>query len=251
QAPLRPAAVPASICLGVGLLVSNWLSFDAYMHVVVAPLVWGGFCQGGAARVLTIFLSVSFFVRPGNRFFIPTYTTASPARAEAVKDGRVSAHRRLDLEGFEHDGTLERVGMMTYEGSPRVVDELRPHACMRWARDPDHDAVMRIAAKLRGGGPILYHGNLSHADVRDTAHLEPSSATRRKSCGQGPKPSGGVVRASLQWAGRRTTPSGTTPSRTKCHRAMSSLRAKATIIFLREPFFVRASNHLAKALSFW
>jgi len=28
------------------------------------------------------------------------------------------------------------------------VDELRPHPCMRWARDPDHDAVMRIAAKL-------------------------------------------------------------------------------------------------------
>src|SRR5262245_17543529 len=67
----------------------------------------------------------------------------------------------------------------------------------------------------------------------------------------GPKPSGGVARTSLQWVGRRTTPSGTTPSRTKCHRAMSSLRAKATIIFLREAFFVRASNHLAKALSFW
>jgi hypothetical protein len=34
---------------------------------------------------------------------------------------------------------------------------------------------------------------------------------------------------------------------------MSSLRAKATIIFLREvrAFLVRASNHFAKALSFW
>ena len=44
-------------------------------------------------------------------------------------------------------------------------------------------------------------------------------------------------------AGRRTTPSGTTPSRTKCHKAISSLRAKATIIVLREPraFSVRAS----------
>jgi len=29
---------------------------------------------------------------------------------------------------------------------------------MRWVRDPDHDAVMRIAAKLRGGGPILLDG---------------------------------------------------------------------------------------------
>jgi len=59
-----------------------------------------------------------------------------------------SATARLVLDGSEHDGTLERVGMTTFEGSPRVVDKLRPHACMRWARDPDHDAVMRIAAKL-------------------------------------------------------------------------------------------------------
>src|SRR5215831_16661041 len=116
--------------------------------------------------ILTIFLSVSFFVL--RQFLCSTWAAVSsprpthphsPARAEAVRDGRVSAHRRLVLEGFEHDGTLERVGMTTFEGSPRVVDELRPHPCMRWARDPDHDAVMRIAAKLRGGGPILYHGN--------------------------------------------------------------------------------------------
>jgi hypothetical protein len=40
------------------------------------------------------------------------------------------------------------------------------------------------------------------------------------------------------------------PSRTKCHWAMSSIGAKATIIFLREPwaFLVRASNHLARAI---
>jgi hypothetical protein len=25
-------------------------------------------------------------------------------------------------------------------------------------RDPDHDAVMRIGSKLRGGGPILHNG---------------------------------------------------------------------------------------------
>src|SRR5262249_62346188 len=69
-----------------------------------------------------------------------------------------SATARLVLDGSEHDGTLALVGMTTFEGSPRVVDELRPHPCMRWARGPDHDAVMRIAAKLRGGGPILSDG---------------------------------------------------------------------------------------------
>src|SRR6266550_3498074 len=54
-------------------------------------------------------------------------------------------------------------------------------------------------------------------------------------------------------AGRRMTPSGTTPSRTSRHRAIRSLRAKATIMVLRVPraFSVRARNHCAKALSFW
>ena len=49
------------------------------------------------------------------------------------------------------------------------------------------------------------------------------------------------------------TPSGTTPSRTSRHRAIRSLRAKATIMVLRVPraFSVRARNHCAKALSFW
>jgi hypothetical protein len=47
------------------------------------------------------------------------------------------------------------------------------------------------------------------------------------------------------------TPSGTTPSRTSRHRAIRSLRAKATIMVLRVPraFSVRARNHCAKALS--
>jgi hypothetical protein len=41
------------------------------------------------------------------------------------------------------------------------------------------------------------------------------------------------------------TPSGTTPSRTSRHRAIRSLRAKATIMVLRVPraFSVRTRNH--------
>ena len=43
-------------------------------RVTLRFLVWGDFCQGGAPRVLSIFLSLSFFVRPGRaRFFIPTH----------------------------------------------------------------------------------------------------------------------------------------------------------------------------------
>jgi hypothetical protein len=52
--------------------------------------------------------------------------------------------------------------------------------------------------------------------------------------------------------GRRTTPSGTTLSRTSRHKAIKSLRAKATIMSLRVPraFSVRARNHCAKVLFF-
>jgi len=94
-----------------------------------------------------------------------------------------SATARLVLDGSEHDGTLAVVGMTTFEGRPRVVDELRPHPCMRWVLDPDHDAVMRIAAKLRGGGPILYRGikaMLSYGTPPPRTVSDPSEA-----CGVG------------------------------------------------------------------
>ena len=55
-------------------------------------------------------------------------------------------------------------------------------------------------------------------------------------------------------AGRKMTPSGTSPVMTRRHSAMRSLRASATIIVLRvlpRPSAVRASNHFAKALCFW
>ena len=62
--------------------------------------------------------------------------------------GALAPHRRLVLDGSEHDGTLAVVGMTTSERSPRVVHE---HSChilvFGGCRDPDHDAVMRIAAK--------------------------------------------------------------------------------------------------------
>ena|SRR5262245_11237093 len=56
----------------------------------------------------------------------PTRIRGAGARGEAVKDGRVSAHRRLVLDGFEHGGTLAVVGMTKSRGSPRVVHE---HSC--------------------------------------------------------------------------------------------------------------------------
>jgi hypothetical protein len=49
---------------------------------------------------------------------------------------------------------------------------------MRWGKGPNHDAVIRIGSKLRGGGPILHIG-VKAVVFAGTRHLQPSSATRR------------------------------------------------------------------------
>ena len=108
------------------------------------------------------------------------------------------------------------------------------------------------AAKLRSGGPILPFGIESQGNTSGLRHLEPSSATRHQRADRA-ETVGCPSVTSVHYAGRRTTPSGTTPSRTRRHRAISSLRARATIMVLRVPrvFSARARNHCAKALSFW
>ncbi len=106
------------------------------------------------------------------------------------------------------------------------------------------------AAKLRGGGPILPRGLIAKWALGwpppRTVIGDPSQAYDRAETASVPSAS------SLHCAGRKTTPSGTTPSRTKRHREIKSLRAKATIIVLRVPraFSVRARYHCANALSF-
>jgi hypothetical protein len=112
------------------------------------------------------------------------------------------------------------------------------------------------AAKLRGSGPILHRGLEAMEATSGHRHLGSSSAA----------PSMGrqsgchivllflVSPAIAHAAGRKMTPSGTSPVVTRRHSAMSSLRASATIIVLRvlpRPSAVRASNYFAKALSFW
>ena len=108
------------------------------------------------------------------------------------------------------------------------------------------------AAKLRGGGPHSFPRHKSHDTSRDPA----TSNRHRRSVSSGrtrPETVGVSSATSVHYTGRRTTPSGTTPSRTRRHKAIRSLRAKATIMVLRAPraFSVRARNHRAKALSFW
>ena len=163
-------------------------------------------------------------------------------------------HRGLLFEGSEHDDTRLGSGMTTSWASSRqrtIARATSGHAVGN--TNPDDDAVMRIGSKLEAGGPTPTHGmqamELAGAPPPRTVIL----ATCRKLCRQAAKPSDLLERPPLQCAERRTTPSGTTPSLTRCHKAMSSLRARATIIFLRRrcAFSVRTRNHLASALSFW
>ena len=129
-------------------------------RVTLQFLVWGDFCQGGAPRVLSIFLSLSFFVRPGRaRFFIPTRRLMAPAARRSGQGWRVSATEGLSLRAPSMTAHLARVGDEDIEGSPRVVHDCSCHILVCGGyRDPDHDAVMRIGSKLRGGGPILTYG---------------------------------------------------------------------------------------------
>ena len=106
------------------------------------------------------------------------------------------------------------------------------------------------AAKLRSGGPILPFGlkakGLVGIPPPRTVIDVPSQADKAGTVGV---PSA----SSVHCAARKTTPSGTMPSRTSRHRAISSLRAKATIMGFRVPraFSVRDRNHFVKALVFW
>jgi hypothetical protein len=98
------------------------------------------------------------------------------------------------------------------------------------------------AAKLRGGGPILHSGLEAMVGGRVTA----TSDRHRQTLAGAAKVIFLFVLSSLVLAydaGRKTTPCGISPVITRRQRAMSSLRASATIIVLRvlpRPSAVRA-----------
>lgn len=150
--------------------------------------------------------------------------------------------------------------------APHAVQDrcVGPDACIHAfaltpsARDAPCHARTRImmqscasAAKLRSGGPILPFG------VRAKGRLgipPPRTVIGVPSQAYGQAETVVVPSASfVHCAGRKTTPSGTMPSRMSRHRAISSLRAKATIMGFRVPraFSVRDRNHFVKALFFW
>ena len=72
------------------------------------------------------------------RFFAPTRSFLWPSRTGAVRAGRLfGGHRRLGLDGFEHDGTLDAVGM-TIGGEPAFGrGSIAPQPCIRWVQEPE------------------------------------------------------------------------------------------------------------------
>ena len=115
--------------------------------------------------------------------------------------------------------------------------------------EPDHDAVMRIGGKAPGGGPILPVG-IGAMSATGSRHLGSSIGSPER---QGARRIGKKMLSpgTFQPAGRKMTPSDVSPVVTKRQSAISSLRARATIMVLRVPLrlsAVRARYHRASAL---
>ena len=199
---------------------------------------------------------ISFFVRSESRSFVPTRASRMSSRAGAVKVGRrtnlaaCSALARPYLDSSEHDGTLVRSGWRSEGSSLSGADQSRHNLVSGGPGDPNHDAAMRIGSEAPK--------RRTHSFPRHNSHGTNRNPPPRIVIGD-PSQADGLSRncwvpsaTSVYCVGRRTTPSGTTPSRTSRHKAIKSLRAKATIMSLRVPraFSVRARNHCAKVLFF-
>jgi hypothetical protein len=104
------------------------------------------------------------------------------------------------------------------------------------------------AAKLLGGGPILETGFQNHGLLRVTATSD-RHRTPTMFCSSASESL--AFLSLLPHAARNTTPAGTSPVVTRRHKAISNLRARATIIVLRFlPPSVRVRYQWANALSF-
>src|SRR3979409_773403 len=117
--------------------------------------------------------------------------------------------------------------------------------------DPNHDAVMRIGCEAPRGGPFPPVGSCAMSAVPATSDRQSAVRPERQRERRIGKKM--LFPEAFQPAGRRMTPSNVSPVVTKRQSAISSLRARATIIVLRVPArlsAVRARYHCASALCF-
>ena len=123
---------------------------------------------GVKQRSSSFFRSSHPFVRLGDHPFIPT-------RASLTSVGRrtnlaaCSAFARPHLDSFEHDGTLDAIGM-TIRGEPAFGrGSIAPQPCIRWVQEPDHDAAMRIGSEAPRRRAHSSSRHDSHESPRDPA----------------------------------------------------------------------------------
>src|SRR5215469_15045968 len=120
--------------------------------------------------------------------------------------------------------------------------------------DPNHDADMRIDGEAPGRRALSDYRLEGHGALRDHRHLGSLSAVTQPSNGRNLCLRTRHQQPETHATGRSVRLVGISPVVTSRHRAMSSLRASATIIVLRvgpRASAVRARNHCAKVLSFW
>jgi hypothetical protein len=179
-----------------------------------------GACQAVSER--RIFLD-RFLCSTWSRFLRPDpRSIAKPARAGAAKVGRranlaaYSGFARPHLDSFKHDRTLGAVGM-TIRGEPAFRARIN-RATTLYSVGPGTRTMMHScasAAKLRGGGPILFPGMKAKGGDRDPATSNRHRHRLALEAGRA-EAVGGILCNSAHKAGRRTIPSGIAPSRRRC-----------------------------------
>ena len=164
-----------------------------------------------------------------------------PPRAVTVKGGRRPSRSDLPLTvastaaGYVDRASSPAVGKTTTIPRGARHQARRSRRNLVFGRSVRTGTMMQScasAAKLRGGGPILHSGLEAMGLAPGHRPLGSSSADRSLGC-QGGFSVLPLFCAVAHDAGRKTTPSGTSPVMTRRQRAMSSLRARATIIVLR------------------
>ena len=205
---------------------------EAPRRVIGASLVWGVFCQAVSERRIFLCSTWSRFLRPD-----PQYCKAGARRRCQGWPSRppcgILWPCRPHLDSFEHDRALGAVGM-TIRGEPAFRARIN-RATTLYSVGPGTRTMMHScasAAKLRGGGPILFPGMKAKGGDRDPATSNRHRYHLALEAGRAETVERFLCNSAHK-AGRRTTPSGIAPSRTSRHSAIRSLRASATIIVLR------------------
>ena len=140
-------------------------------------------CYEGICLFFCLFL-ISFFVRSGARFFVPTRNLRTPSSSGLSRHGLEAAvceegeAQRPPLTAPARDGVRKlRVG--TIRGEPAAGrDNFAPQPCIRWitrARTMMHSCASASEAPRRRTHSAQRHE--SHAVGAGPRHLEPSSVT--------------------------------------------------------------------------